>query len=281
MAMAASRRVHREEEEEKAYGASTHDEVVPEVVQSFVVYFYYHIREKNGAGPSRRQRQKGTEWQSNGWMLCAVYEVLSMYESSFNKISARFFKASPWPPVSAVSHLVDNDAVFCMLYNELYYRHIFSRLIPTLEQRLESWENYAQLLNVILRGNLNMQLPNQWLWEMVDEFTYQFQSFHQYRGKLSNKSEEELSTLRKCSGAWHVLSIFNYLQALVDRSGIEAILEGDRRGENSFTATEGYDYATSNVLRALGYFSLIGACSHLLCSLLVMMMIRWISPQGC
>lgn len=26
-----------------------------------------------------------------------------------------------------------------------------------------------------------MMLPNLWLWDMVDEFVYQFQSFSQYR----------------------------------------------------------------------------------------------------
>ena len=34
---------------------------------------------------------------------------------------------------------------------------------------------------VILNSNLNMVLPNLWLWDMVDEFVYQFQSFAQYR----------------------------------------------------------------------------------------------------
>ena len=34
---------------------------------------------------------------------------------------------------------------------------------------------------------------------MVDEFVYQFQSFQQYRGKLSQKSAEELAALRECS----------------------------------------------------------------------------------
>lgn len=34
---------------------------------------------------------------------------------------------------------------------------------------------------VILNSNLNMLLPNLWLWDMVDEFVYQFQSFCQYR----------------------------------------------------------------------------------------------------
>jgi translation initiation factor 3 subunit L len=43
-----------------------------------------------------------------------------------------------------------------------------------------------------------MLLPNAWLWSMVDEFLYQFQSFAQYRAKLSSKSAEEIELLKKC-----------------------------------------------------------------------------------
>ncbi len=69
-----------------------------------------------------------------------------------------------------------------------------------------------------------MQLPNGWLWDMVDEFIYQFQSFQQYRGRLSNKSQEELALLRKCDNIWNTSSVLNYLQALVDKSKIVAEL---------------------------------------------------------
>ena len=31
------------------------------------------------------------------------------------------------------------------------------------------------------RKTLNMQLPNQWLWDIVDEFVYQYQSYCQNR----------------------------------------------------------------------------------------------------
>lgn len=43
-------------------------------------------------------------------------EIQSMYDVSFVKLSERFFKGQPWPPVEAISELVDHDHVFCMLY---------------------------------------------------------------------------------------------------------------------------------------------------------------------
>ena len=55
---------------------------------------------------------------------------------------------------------------------------------------------------------------------MVDEFVYQFQSWQQYRGKLTTKSAEEIEALRKYDNVWSILSVLNYLQALADKSGI-------------------------------------------------------------
>lgn len=73
------------------------------------------------------------------------------------------------------------------------------------------------------------------------------------------KTAEELEALRAAPAVWNVLGVFNFLQALVDTSGVVRILEQEREsGASSFTANEGYDYHTSNVLRVLGYFSLVG-----------------------
>lgn len=210
------------------------DAVVPDMVKTFVVYFYRHIREKN------------------------VYEILSMYETSFQKLTERFYKASSWPSVTAIAPLVDNDHVFCLLYKEMYYRHLYARLTPTLEHRCESWDNYCALFGVILHGNVNMQLPNAWLWDMIDEFIYQFQSFCQYRGKLTTKTPEELELLKRCDQVWNVLGVLNYLQALIDKSDIVNTLEEERKGTNKFSANDGYDFSSSNVLRLLGYFSMVG-----------------------
>ena len=42
----------------------------------------------------------------------------------------------------------------------------------------------------------DLQLPMEWLNDMVDEFLYQFQDFCQYRMKLKNKSQEDLAMLQ-------------------------------------------------------------------------------------
>lgn len=67
------------------------------------------------------------------------------------------------------------------ILQEMYYRHLYARCTPDLRQRCESWDNYCDLFGLLLHSNVNMQLPNQWMWDMIDEFIYQFQSFCQYR----------------------------------------------------------------------------------------------------
>jgi translation initiation factor 3 subunit L len=55
---------------------------------------------------------------------------------------------------------------------------------------------------------------------------------------------------------WNVLDVLNVLQALIDKSGIVSELERD--GGAELSAHEGYIPNQSNVLRMLGYFSLVG-----------------------
>ena len=54
-----------------------------------------------------------------------------MYEKSFSAISERYFKASPWPSVEAIARYADNDHVFCLLYKEMYFRHVYSKVRGT------------------------------------------------------------------------------------------------------------------------------------------------------
>lgn len=44
-------------------------------------------------------------------------------------------------------------------------------------------------------GPVTLELPEQWLWDIVDEFIYQFQSFCVWTAKVKTKSDEELLML--------------------------------------------------------------------------------------
>ena len=209
---------------------------VPDLIKQFVVYFYRHIREKN------------------------VYEILTMYDFTWAKLSDQFFKSSPWPLAEVISPLANDDHVFLLLYREMYFRHLYARSVPSLAQQAASWENYRSLLGLILHGSVNMQLPVKWLWDMVDELIYQYQAYCAFRGKLSAKGPEELAALRACEdeGVWSTLAVLGYLQALVDKSGIDGVLAREAAGKERFAETDGYEPDRSNVLKMLGYFSKLG-----------------------
>uniref|UniRef100_A0A672GVW4 Eukaryotic translation initiation factor 3 subunit L n=1 Tax=Salarias fasciatus TaxID=181472 RepID=A0A672GVW4_SALFA len=209
---------------ERQYEQQTYH-VIPEVIKNFLQYFHKTI--------SDLIDQKVYELQSNRVSSESIeqkiYEIQDVYENSWNKLTDRFFKTSPWPEAEGIASLVGNDAVFLILYKELYYRHIYAKVSggPTLDQRFESYYNYCNLFNYILNadGPAPLELPNQWLWDIIDEFIYQFQSFSQYRCKTAKKSEEEIEFLRNNPKIWNVHSVLNVLHSLVDKSNINRQLE--------------------------------------------------------
>ena len=114
------------------------------------------------------------------------------------------------------------------------------------------------MFNYILSADtpVNLELPNQWLWEIIDEFIYQFQAFSQFRSKLSKKSDEEIETLKSNPKVWNVHSVLNVLHSLVDKSNINKQLEVYNAQGNP-DAVAG-DFGRHSLYKMLGYFSLVG-----------------------
>ncbi|KAF5307035.1 hypothetical protein FQR65_LT07178 [Abscondita terminalis] len=166
-----------------------------------------------------------------------VFELQNLYEGSWPKLTEEFFEKRTWPEETEVATHVNNDPVFMILYKELYFRHVYARVQggPTLEQRLNSFYNYCDLFNYILSEPepVSMELPELWLWELVDEFVYQFQSFFQYRARLQKKTAQELENLSLHSKVWSVLCVLNVLHSLVEKSNIKQQLEVFATGAES------------------------------------------------
>uniref|UniRef100_A0A8D3BM00 Eukaryotic translation initiation factor 3 subunit L n=1 Tax=Scophthalmus maximus TaxID=52904 RepID=A0A8D3BM00_SCOMX len=108
---------------ERQYEQQTYH-VIPEVIKNFLQYFHKTT--------SDLIDQKVYELQSNRVSSESIeqkiYEIQDVYENSWNKLTERFFKTSPWPEAEAIASLVGNDAVFLILYKELYYRHIYAKV---------------------------------------------------------------------------------------------------------------------------------------------------------
>lgn len=98
------------------------------------------------------------------------------------ELNPSFFPPSPFP----LSHS---------------FRHVYARLRPNVDDRFHSYEASCELFNFLLNseGPVQLELPSQWLWDILDEFIWQFQSFGQWRSDWKSKSEEELSLLAEGS----------------------------------------------------------------------------------
>jgi len=195
------------------------------------------------------------------------------YQLKFASISERFYKQSTWPHPDLVYPILEDD-VFLMLYKELYFRHVYARLGQslTLEQRMESYDNYCLLFDRIFGDEDDMQaidLPDQWLWDMVEEFVYQFQEFCRYRSKdLKKRTAAEMEALAAKPTAWDTLEVMGYLQKMVSKSEINQILRDDANDPEAcrlHLALAG-EVGISHVQNVLGYFSLVSmARVHVMC----------------
>lgn len=210
---------------------------MPEVVKSFLLYLYESIQEGN------------------------VYKTQNLYENTFPKLSETYFERKEWPDEKEVAELVDKDDLFMTLYKELYYRHIHARIQggPQFEQRVASFYNYCEFFNIIfLQKPQDLELPDIWLWELVDEFVYQFQNYTQYRSRLSDKTDEEIEKLSEPNNTrvWNILCLLNVLHSLVDMSNIKQQLEATAKGEDPNSVAG--EHGKLALYKMLGYFSLVG-----------------------
>ena len=198
----------------------------------------------------------------------SVYEIQNLYENTFNKITEAYYKHVPWPDENQVKGLINfnaddaSDNTFIVLYKDLYFRHVYARCQNiTTDQRLKSFFNYCELFNFILRTDdpVQLDLPNQWLWDIIDEFIYQFQSFTFFKAKAvadpSKTSPEDLETINKPS-IWNVHAVLNVLYSLVEKSNINEQLKEFNNGRQPDEVAG--EFGRHIFYKMLGYFSLIG-----------------------
>jgi len=212
---------------------------VPDVVKKYISYFRDTIRDR-------------------------FHDDIHILYNDFSRLSEQYYKESSWPDLDDLYHtgvLEENqDVMFEILYQELYFRHIYARVPggPTIEQRMDSYQNYCNFFNVILTAEtpVKLDLPNQWLWEIIDEFIYQFQAFSHYRSKLQKKTESELDMLREHPKTWNVHSVLNVLHCVINKSNINEQLKTYTAGGSPEDVAG--DFGSHPLYKMLGYFSLIG-----------------------
>jgi len=188
-----------------------------------------------------------------------IQEINRLYETIFNQLTDRYYSKTKWPSASAVGDAIGSDeTLFLILYKELYYRHIYARLNPvSFEDRVGSWKNYMQLLDLMIEQlsegeDLCIALPAQWLWDILDEFVYHYQTYSTYCHKTAKmQKEKDIKELRDNPGVFDTTKVLTYLHQLVRYSRIEEYLQhpDEPNGRNgAFT-----DEST----RLIGYFALM------------------------
>ncbi|KAI9346979.1 RNA polymerase I-associated factor PAF67-domain-containing protein [Obelidium mucronatum] len=185
-----------------------------------------------------------------------VWELHQLYEHGFAKLSEKLFAKAPWPgPDKLAAAGVSPDPLFAALYCDLVFRHKHAKLAPSVDDRIAAYDNYVALFNLLLADPLDVELPNQWIWDIIDEFIYQFQAFRQFARKAS---PAEAAALKARPDVWNVLNVLNVLYSLVQKSTINEQLWVAKHGGDMVEASG--TYGSRPLYRMLGYFSLVGLC---------------------
>ena len=187
----------------------------------------------------------------------SVLDISNAYESHWNRLTEKYYQRTEWPDADVIAPLVGDDQRFLTLYRELWYRHVYSRLSPDGEDRFHSYDNYCDLFNYILNsdGPVPLELPVQWLWDIIDEFIYQYQSYSQWRNKVHNKNENDLQLLQD-GGVWSSYSVLNVLYSLIQKSKIIEQLAAENEGKDPDEVAG--EFGSRSLYKVLGYFSIIG-----------------------
>ena len=147
-----------------------------------------------------------------------------LYDYVFNKLSSTVFSNKRWPGARHLPNFKKIHPVVVQLYNELTYRHIFARLNSSvnIQTRLDTFSNYVDLLsNDFQPKQLDKnQLPASWIWDILDEFIYQFVSFCFYKNKLGSGSESEEKKLINETNLPTLTQVTDILSKFINNSNI-------------------------------------------------------------
>ncbi|XP_003748325.1 eukaryotic translation initiation factor 3 subunit L [Galendromus occidentalis] len=180
-----------------------------------------------------------------------------LYENSLTKLMDQYQNPLPPPDSEEMQQILEKDELFLIIYKELYYRQIYANGKPLLDDRFNSYYNYVDFFNYILSSNepVTLELPNQWLWEIMDDFVYQFQSYCVYISNVDKMSPGDQNRCLSQLKMWNVHSVLNVLHSLVQKSNINQQLEVYSKGGNPEEVAG--EFGRRPLYKMLGYFALI------------------------
>eukprot|EP00929_Paragymnodinium_shiwhaense_P091757 TRINITY_DN5165_c0_g2_i1.p2 TRINITY_DN5165_c0_g2~~TRINITY_DN5165_c0_g2_i1.p2 ORF type:complete len:520 (-),score=176.30 TRINITY_DN5165_c0_g2_i1:305-1864(-) len=198
----------------------------------------------------------------NDYIQCRnVHGTNQLYETTFNKLTEQHYKNSKWPSPYSVAEALgiedSKNSLFVILYRDLYFRHIYSKLSVTYEDRKGSWENYVKLLELFVddlsKGEtLSVGLPIQWLWDILDEFVYHYQTYCNFRNKtIKSQKDSDVAKLKANPDVFDTCKVLSLLHQLVKNSLVEDWLTDKTNPKNLGGAFK------DELVRYTGYFSML------------------------
>ena len=163
-------------------------------------------------------------------------EQTKLYEVDFRELSQKYFANQAWPSPQSIASECNGDPLFLAVYRELTHRHWHAVSHPNLRDRLEGWQVYRELFEEML-DSTNFYLVPSWVFDILNEFVYQFQGFCQVRSAVYASARKQgllntdgtraegshnanqnlvdnLALLEKSKDVWDVESVFGILHRL-------------------------------------------------------------------
>jgi translation initiation factor 3 subunit L len=163
-------------------------------------------------------------------------EQSKLYEIDFRELSQKYFANQAWPSPQSIASECNGDPLFLAVYRELTHRHWHAVSHPNIRDRLEGWQVYRELFEEML-DSTNFYLVPSWVFDILNEFVYQFQGFCQVRSAVYASARKQgllnadgtrtegshnanqnlvdnLALLEKSKDVWDVESVFGILHRL-------------------------------------------------------------------
>lgn len=103
-----------------------------------------------------------------------------------------------------------------ILRSEMATRHLTTKMKPQITQHIAAWNNYKKLFGFIASSSGDdFVISTQWIYDITQEFAYQFQGFCQFRGQVASHSQETLRLLQENPDVWSYAEVKNLLNNII------------------------------------------------------------------
>lgn len=182
-------------------------------------------------------------------------QLLEQY-AKFRELSVAYYNSTEYPKYETLPF--KPNAIFMLLYNELYYRHILEELkteeeyVVGIQEYQDSFQNFIDLFNCLIEvgdseGEKQLYLPAEWVWDIINSFTNQYHEYHKLE-EVQQQGEQ------KSKDVWNPKSVLKYLHFLSEQAGFGL----DQPMNEDFTKLINVPMRSRDACFLAGFYSLCG-----------------------